>query len=238
MKIRSLQVLFASLLVCASLGNPHIAFAAKGDKSKGIEAEVQALKAQVAELAKQVQSSRDYIAICNLQDAYGYYVDKAQWDQAADLFAKNATLEIGLRGVYVGQDRVRAYLHKLPDLTYGTLFNHMQLQPMVTVDPDGRTAKGRWRAVIQVGQLHTRAQWGEATYENEYVKEDGVWKINKLHAYFTYYVPFDKGWDKGGDPPPAAIPDLPPDLPPTEVYKLYPDVYIPPYHYKNPVTGR
>jgi hypothetical protein len=238
MKIRSLQILFVLLLVCPSLENPRIALAAGGDTPKSAEAEIQALKAQVAKLAKQAQNSQDYIAICNLEDAYGYYVDKAQWDQVADLFTKDGTLEIGLRGVYVGQDRVRAYLHKLPDLKYGSVFNHMQLQPMVTVDSDGKTAKGRWRAFIQVGQLHTRAQWGEATYENEYVNQDGVWKIKKLHAYFTYYVPFDKGWDKGGDPPPAAIPDLPPDQPPTEVYKLYPDVYIPPYHYKNPVTGR
>jgi hypothetical protein len=238
MKIRSLQILFVLLLVCLSLGNPRIALAAGGDKAKGVEAEIQALKAQVADLAKQVQNSQDYIAICNLEDAYGYYVDKTQWDQAADLFAKDGTLEIGLRGVYVGQDRVRAYLHKLPTLGYGLLFNHMQLQPMVTVDPGGKTAKGRWRAIIQVGQLNTRAQWGEATYENDYVKEDGVWKIKKLHAYFTYYVDYYKGWDKGGDPPPGPIPGLPPDLPPTEVYKLYPDVYTPPYHYKNPVTGK
>jgi hypothetical protein len=114
----------------------------------------------------------------------------------------------------------------------------MQLQPKIDVAPDGATAKGRWRAIMQVGQLNKRAQWGEATYENDYVKEGGIWKIKKLHAYFTYYADYYKGWDKGGDPPPGALADLPPDLPSTEVYKLYPDVYIPPYHYKNPVTGR
>ncbi|HXQ25499.1 MAG TPA: nuclear transport factor 2 family protein [Candidatus Acidoferrales bacterium] len=235
MKIKSLGIPIALLLLVSA----GIVVAARGaDNKKDAAAEIQALKAQVAQLSRQAQSSQDYIDICNLEDAYGYYVDKAQWDQVADLFTKDGTLEIGLRGVYVGQDRVRAYLHKLPDLTYGSLFNHMQLQPMVTVDSDGKAAKGRWRAFIQVGQLHGRAQWGEATYENVYAKEDGVWKIKKLHAYFTYYVPYNKGWDQGGDPPPAAIPDLPPDQPSTETYKLYPDVYIPPYHYKNPVTNK
>jgi hypothetical protein len=236
MKIRTLQVLLVLFVICPMLANSGAAGAAGGKTD--LATEVDALKVQILALARQIQNSQDYIAINNLQDAYGYYVDKAKWDEVADLFTKDGTLEIGLRGVYVGQDRVRAYLHRLSDLTYGSLYNHSQLQPIVHIDPDGRTAKGRWRAFIQVGQLKTRAQWGEATYENEYIKEDGVWKIKKLHAYFTYYVPYSKGWDQGGDSPPAAIPGLPPDLPPTENYKLYPDVYIPPYHYKNPVTGR
>jgi len=212
--------------------------AAAADPAKDLAAEVQELKAEIEAVKKQAQNAEDYVAISNLETAYGYYVDKAKWDEVADLFTKDATLEIGLRGVYVGQDRVRAYMHKLPDLKYGTLFNHMQLQPKIDVAPDGMTAKGRWRAIMQVGVLNQRAQWGEATYENEYRKENGIWKISKLHAYFTYYSDYYKGWDKGGDPPPGPIPGFPPDRPPTETYKLYPDVYVPPYHYANPVTGK
>jgi outer membrane murein-binding lipoprotein Lpp len=206
--------------------------------SKNLAAEVDALKAQIAQITQQIQNSQDVFAINNLQDAYGYYVDKTKWDEVTDLFTDDGSVEIGLRGVYKGKERVRAYMHHLGDLKYGTLFNHSQLQPIVTVAPSGLTAKGRFRAYMQVGTLDKRAQWGDAIYENDYVKEDGVWKIKKLHAYFTYYVNYYKGWDQGGDPPPGPIPGLPPDEPPTEVYKLYPDVYIPPYHYKNPVTGK
>jgi hypothetical protein len=236
MRIRSLQVLLVLLVASPAGAAPAARSSAASDKN--LAAEVRGLKAQLAALTLRVQSAEDYVALINLEDAYGYYVDKCQWDQAADLFAKDGTLEIGLRGVYVGQDRVRQYLHRLPTLKYGLVFNHMQLQPVITVAPDGKTAKARWRAVIQAGVLHESAQWGEGTYENEYVKEDGVWKFKKLHAYFTYYVDFDKGWDKGGNPPPAPLKDLPPDRPPTEIYGLYPDVYLPPYHYKNPVTGK
>jgi hypothetical protein len=236
MKIRTLQILLVLFVICPILGNSGAAGAAS-DK-KDLASQVDALKTQIAQIARQVQNSQDVFAINNLEDAYGYYVDKAKWDEVTDLFTNDGTLEIGLRGVYVGKERVRAYLYRLGELKYGTLFNHSQLQPIITVDPDGKTAKGRWRAFIQVGQLQTRAQWGEAIYENDYVKEDGLWKIKKLHAYFTYYVPYLKGWDQGGDPPPAALAGLPPDQPTTETYKLYPDVFIPPYHYKNPVTGK
>jgi len=236
MKIRSVPILLAFLLAYP-VGAARAAGNSPGS-DKNLAAEVQSLKAQLAALTERVRNTEDYAALINLEDAYGYYVDKCQWDQAADLFAKDGTLEIGQRGVYVGQDRVRQYLHRLPSLQYGVVFNHMQIQPVITLGADGKSAKARWRAVIQAGVLHKYAQWGEGTYENEYVKEDGVWKFKKLHAYFTYYVDYDKGWDKGGAAPPGPIKDFPPDHPPTEVYSTYPDVYIPPYHYKNPVTGK
>jgi outer membrane murein-binding lipoprotein Lpp len=236
MKIRAIAALVALLLFAPAFDAPRGPQAAADRKD--VAAELDALKIQVAQLAHQAQDAQDYIAIANLQRAYGYYVDKCMWDETADLFSKNGTLEIGLRGVWIGQDRVRQYLHTLPDLKYGTLFNHMQLQPVIDIAPDGGTAKGRWRAFEQFGLLHKSAQWAEGTYENEYVKEDGVWKISKLHYYMTYYVDYYKGWDQGGNPPPGPIAGMPPDQPTTVPYKLYPDVFVPPYHYKNPVTGK
>ena len=126
-----------------------VALAGSGEK-KDRASEIETLKSQVAALQTQATAAQDYVALANLQAIYGYYVDKCEWDQVADLFAKDGTLEIGLRGVYVGQDRVRAYLHTLPDLKYGTLFNHMQLQPVIDIAPDGKTAKAplaRLRAI-------------------------------------------------------------------------------------------
>jgi len=83
---------------------------------KDLGAQVKKLQAQVVELERRVGRAEDFVVLCNLEDAYGYYVDKCQWDQAADLFAKDGRIEIGARGVYIGQDRVRAFLHHLPKL--------------------------------------------------------------------------------------------------------------------------
>jgi hypothetical protein len=236
MKHRILQYLQAIALCCLGLGQSKAGFA--GQAEKNLVTQLRRLQAQVAELEEKVGRTQDYIALTNLEDAYGYYVDKSQWDQAADLFAKDGKLEIAGRGVYIGKERVRAYLHHLPAFQYGQVFNHMQLQPVITVAQDGKTAKARWRAVIQAGVLHKSAQWGEGTYENEYIKEDGVWKFKSLHFFVTYYIDYDKGWDKGGNAPPAPLQGFPPDEPPSVDYKTFPDVFIPSYHYKNPVTGR
>ena len=236
MQIRSLLWLGVAGLGIAALKIPFTVSAQSSDRD--LAAQIKKLQSQVAELERKADQARDYLAIMNLQDAYGYYVDKSQWDQAADLFAKDGTLEISGRGLYVGQDRVRAYMHHLPAFQYGQVFNHMQLQPVITVSPDGRTAKARMRSIIQAGVLKKSAQWGEGTYENEYVKESGVWKIKALHFYVTYYIDYYKGWDQGGNQPPPPMKDFPWDKPPTVAYKSFPDVFIPPYHYKNFVTGK
>jgi hypothetical protein len=226
-KARLAMTLLASAAMLAGCG-----------QSAQTTAELTALRGQVEALKLQVQANRDWTAIANLQATYGYYVDKMRWDDAADLFASGATLEIAGRGLFRGQGRIRTYLHELGKLEYGTLFNHMQLQPVIHVDPRGKTAQARWRAFMQVAHLGKEARWGEATYENEYVKEDGVWKISKLHGYITYYVEFDRGWNKGGVTLPQKLNNLDPDAPPTVKYGAFPEVFVPPYHYGNPVTGR
>ena len=194
-----------------------------------------------ADLARRIALIEDERAIIRLQTAYGYYVDKAQWDEAADLFAPDATLEIAARGLICGQARIRGYLKCLPSLVPGAVFNHMQLQPLVTLDGD--RAMGRWRAIMEVAVPDAsgqppRALVGEATYENAYVREGGLWKIARLHCFVTYYADWHEGLAAGGIPMGTALPEFPPDAPQTVAYQSYPGVFIPPYHYPNPVTGK
>jgi hypothetical protein len=201
-----------------------------------MEDELAALRREVAELRAQARAASDYVALCNLQASYGYYVDKGLWDAAADLFAEDGTLEIAGRGIYKGRERVRAYLNKLPPYGDGTLFNHMQLQPVIHIDGD--RAKARWRTFIQLGILDTVARWGEAVYENEYVRVDGLWRIAALHGYITFYSEYDKGWDKGGVALLRNLDGLQPDAPPSVEYEAYPKAFIPPFHYDHPITGK
>jgi hypothetical protein len=76
--------------------------------------EIDALTVRVAKL-EGVRS------IKNLQRAFGYYVDRGLWGEAADLFAEDGTIEIGLDGVYQGKARIRVYLKRLHGLQEGLI---------------------------------------------------------------------------------------------------------------------
>ncbi len=239
------RILGAALGACALLA----AFAGPASAQSAADpaARVAALRDRLASVQTRAGRVDDVDEIENLQGSYGYYTDKMLWDEVIDLFAESGTLEIGPSGVYVGKDSIRRYLYSLSGGKQGplegVLNDHFQLQPIVTVAPDGQSAKARWRLFLMTGVSGSGSggNWGEGTYENEYVKQDGLWKISKLHWYATFIAPYEGGWLNTGA---KAVEDyamgkgVEPDRPSTETYEPFPGVYVPPFHYKNPVSGR
>lgn len=200
----------------------------------------QSAEARLAAYTERVERLEDVDRIENLQAYFGYFFDKGLWHDATDTFAANGSFEYGRRGVYIGKDRIRrALLLFGPEgLANGYLNNHMMLQPIITVAPDGRTATGRWQGMVQLAEPGANGVWGVGIYENEYVKERGVWKIAKLHFYVTALGEYDAGFMRGAQmmEGPSAL--FPPDRPPSEAYRSFPAAYIPPFSFDHPVTGR
>ncbi len=201
------------------------------DDVAALSGEIGQLRRDIEALAARARKADDYVEICNLQAAYGYYVDKGRWEDAAKLFASDGTLELAGRGIYCGRERVLEYLRHLPPYGRGVLYNHMQLQPVIHIDSEAGTAKGRWRSFMMVGALGAEARWGEATYENEYRIEEGKWRIALLHGYMNIYTDYEQGWHKAGVKLLRSIDGLKPDLPPTMEYEAYPEPVVAPYHY-------
>lgn len=201
------------------------------DALTALQHELAELRLRQAAMEQELRTARDFQQVQNLQAAYGYYVDKGLWDKAAELFAEDGTLELAGRGVYIGRERVREYLHHLPPYGHGMLYNHMQLQPVIHVDSAAGTANGRWRSFMMVGSLGQEARWGEATYENTYCRVNDEWKIASLHGYMNIYVDFAEGWNKGGVKLLRSIGGLQPDAPPTMEYECFPAPLIAPFHY-------
>jgi hypothetical protein len=203
--------------------------------AESIEATLNALERRVGLLEDVAQLER-------LNSIYGYYLAHLQWDDLTGIFSPTGTIEIAMRGVYAGAASVRRNLNlygQATDDQFGLQHNHMQFQPVITVAPDGQSAKMRSRALSIMGQWERYSQWMGGVYENEYVKEDGVWKIKRDQVFNTYFVPYTVGFkDVQPRPPPGITAANPPDAPPTLPFEMYPSAFLPPFHYAHPVTGK
>ena len=222
--------------------------------------DVAALAARLEQVEHELGILRDIQAVRTLQFKYGYYMDKGCYDEVVDLFASDGELHFmggifrgtaGLRRLYC--DRLRANFtdgHNGP--VYGLLADHMQLQDIVDVAADRQSAKGRFRAFM-VGGAHTSKatrnerlpqQWWEAgVYENDYVREDGIWKIRTLDYHMFWQADYEKGWAHStpyqGHFFDSTFPDNPggPDELTDRVPAFWPETPIVPFHYPHPVTG-
>ncbi len=223
------------------------------------------LKEQIERLTNQLGIVEDVNAIRKLQHAYGYYLDKCIYEEVVDLFADDSEVHFN-GGIYIGKDKGvrRLYIDNFSEgftgkkngPVFGFLLDHLQIQDIVDVAPDRKTAKGRFRTLMQAGasiysksgeaavkQGRTPMQWWEGgIYENEYVKENGIWKIKLLNYNALWHADYAKGWayTKANYVPTFSKtypedPKGPDKLMPKRV--LWPDTDTIPFHYAHPVTG-
>jgi SnoaL-like domain len=215
------------------------------------------LRQRFATLERELGVQQDIHAIRRLQYAYGYFIDKSQYDEVVDLFADRGEVWF-LGGIYRGKAGVRRlYIERFRKTftenhngpRYGWLLDHPQLQMIIDVAPDRTTAQARGRSMMQAGLHETAAgqqrQWWEGgIYENQYVREDGVWKILRLGYYPHWHASFEAGWAKT---PIDFIPmsstlypedPLGPDALIEPRPRLWPATDIVPFHYTHPVTGK
>lgn len=204
--------------------------------------ELAVLQQQLAALEARAQQVKDANAIKKLQRAYGYYVEEGLWDEVVNLFADDATLELARDGVYIGKERIRQYFYALGDgrqgLREGQLNEQLQVMPVVTLGADGVTARARWRNILLTAQLGEHGEIGEGPFENEYIKQDGVWKFSKVRWQQAILVPYEGGWAKHEDYNKGILVSdtLPPDAPPTDDHGYWPETWLPPFHFANPVA--
>ncbi|MGZ5936286.1 MAG: nuclear transport factor 2 family protein [Rhizomicrobium sp.] len=225
------------------------------------EQKVQDLVATIARLESRIGNLEAESAVRRLQYTYGYLIDKCMYNEAVDLFAENGEVRFmggiykgkeGVRRLYIGRFR-KNFTNDYNGPVFGFLLDHPQLQAVIDVAPDGKSAKLRGRSVMQAGRHESiteagalpRQWWEGGIYENEYVKEDGVWKIKVLDYNPLWHGMFDKGW---AHTPPNAYPfasktypedPLGPDVIAPEPHRrLWPETPLVPFHYTHPVTGK
>src|SRR6201987_5145481 len=138
-----------------------------------------------------------------------HQIRRVQYTEVVALFADDAEGWF-LGGIYKGKAGVRRlYIERFQTQftqghngpRYGWLLDHPQMQMVIDVAPDRRTAQVRGRSCMQAGlhqsaQGQQRAWWEGGIYENEYVRENEVWKIKALRYYPFWHGSFAEGWAK------------------------------------------
>ncbi len=225
------------------------------------EQKVQELESTIAGLADRINVLEAEGAVRRLQYTYGYLIDKCMYDEVSDLFAKDGEVRFmggiykgreGVRRLYIGRFR-KNFTNDYNGPIYGFLLDHPQLQCVIDVAKDGKSAKLRGRSLMQAGRHESigesgalpRQWWEGGIYENEYAKEDGVWKIKVLDYNPLWHGMFDEGWSRQPvNSYPFASKTFPedplgPDIIAPEAHRrLWPETPLIPFHYPHPVTGK
>ena len=195
---------------------------------------------RLAGLERRISAMNDEDLVRNLQNAYGYYIDRKLWDDVIDLFAADAVLEIANVGIYDGPGSIRRALERNgpAGLQYGQLNDHLQLDTIVSIDPNGLEARSRGIEFGMLGETDSGAAFFTlAVFENRYVKQDGVWRIREMRLFPVMKTDYYDGWAKSAvvDPPPAEAhaPDRPVPSADTMTANAIPEFFAP-----NPVTGK
>jgi len=232
--------------------------------------DIAALTARIEKLEHELAIQQDIHQIRRIQYTYGYFIDKSQYNEVVDLFSDDGEVWF-LGGIFKGKAGVRRlYIERFQrgftqghnGPRYGWLLDHPQMQMVIDVAPDRRTAHLRGRATMQAGQHETaevdsfslaelearprlrRSCWWEGgIYENSYVRENGVWKIKAIRYYPFWHGTFEEGWAKT---PIDYVPNFktlyPEDPRGPDAFiepqpRLWPATDTVAFHYPHPVTG-
>jgi hypothetical protein len=219
------------------------------------------LESRLAALEHRIGELEDINAIRRLHWAYGYYIDFNRAEDVVQLFAEDGAV-VFLSGEYRGHEGVRRlygtwfqnfFTQGTNGPVYGLVLDHFQMQDIITIAPDRRTAKGRFRALLMGGSHESRPykpeglplQFYEAgIYENDYVCDARVWKIKRLDYMMQWQAEYERGWSKTVAHLQAAtltFPENPlgPDvlLPAAQVRQTWPHRQDVPMHFAHPRFG-
>jgi hypothetical protein len=194
----------------------------------------------LAALEQRIAAMNDEDKVRNLQNAYGYYMDRKMWDDVTDLFTSDGALSIANVGVYDGPKSIRRALERSgpAGLKHGELNELVQLDTAVTIEPGGTEARSRGIEFGQLGDANKgTAFYTLAVFENRYVKQNGVWRIREMRMFPLMKTEYAQGWAKSQvvDPPPAK--EHAPDRPVLKSDVMTPGA-IPVFFQPNPATGK
>ena len=213
--------------------------------TESVEQRLQKLEEENKKFKLEIERAQAYGEILNILGTLQALHTVCMDDQIGTLFANRPDSKVyfGDLGSYEGADccdRAGASLSAMPKV--GNMPVHLMANPVVEIAADGQTAQGIFMAAGIVAMKDPKTgqptcMWEWNRYGDDFIKEDGKWKISKLHFFLNFRTPYEEGWLKtpviGQNGPDQQIP---PDGPPT-TWHPYPSPFRFMPHFNHPVTG-
>lgn len=157
------------------------------------------------ELAREVDRAESMRAVKNLQRTYAHYSQYGLWNEMGALFSEDARYIFDGETVS-GREAITAHFTRAEGngaqgLAPGAVHTQLIEHPVVNLSVDGESAQGRWYGFFLLSDANGNASILGGVMENEYVREDGKWKIAVHRFHPQYEGPYETGWKnwKGED---------------------------------------
>ncbi len=149
-------------------------------------------------LEERIKILEDIEEIKKVKANYTFYVDNQQPEDLLDLFAENAVCDFRplLPEKLEGKKNILAFYKDLCP-QFMTMSRHHIMNGVIEVDGD--TAKGKWYMLAPATFIIPKGEtaiWAQVTYEDEFVRVDGKWKIILVTDKQLFLSPYEDGWVK------------------------------------------
>lgn len=131
-------------------------------------------------IEERVQRMEDLEEIRSLFIAYAQYLDHANYDAYAELFALNGQLDLGPAGQATGRAAIHALLEKLLQHRAAPV-RHIISSPVIRLNGARATASVMW-TMLSCSSDGRPVIGMVGHHEDIVVKEDGVWKFLRLEG--------------------------------------------------------
>jgi hypothetical protein len=150
-------------------------------------------------LEERIGILEDIEEIKKVKAKYCYYQDQQRSAEFMDLFTEDAELDFRplLAEKMVGKAEFAPLFAKENMVTWERMARHQLTNPIVEVD--GNKATGvwyMWGVATLIAPTKDIAIMEQLTYEDEFVKENGKWRISKLRGTTAFMSPYEDGWIK------------------------------------------
>lgn len=169
----------------------------------------------IADVARDVERVESVREIKDVQRTFAQMAQFGRWNDMAGLFSTNGTVRIGLGNLVpsgkttslIGRKAIADWLEtdsgSMNGITPGSLSILLNEDGLVTLSPDGRSAKARWNCMRFMGDGAGTTRIEGGIYENEYALSEVAeqklrWEISLLRYYPMYEGNYSKGWQNTG----------------------------------------